>query len=35
LFVLRIRGTLSKTLSQLEINRVIDTFAFLDSPTPG
>ncbi len=33
LFVLRIRGTLSKTLSQLEINRVIDTFAFLDSPS--
>jgi hypothetical protein len=35
LFVLRIRRTLSKTLSQSEINRVIDTFTFLDSPTPG
>ena len=35
LFVLRIRGTPSKTLSQSEINRVIDTFTFPDSPTPG
>jgi hypothetical protein len=35
LLVLRIRRTLSKTLSQSEINRVIDTFTFLDSPTPG
>jgi hypothetical protein len=35
LFVLRIRGSRSKTLSQSEINRVIDTFVFLDSPTPG
>jgi hypothetical protein len=35
LFVLRIRGSRSKTLTQSEINRVIDTFVFLDSPTPG
>jgi hypothetical protein len=32
LFVLRIRGTRSNTLSQAQVNRVIDTFTFLDSP---
>jgi hypothetical protein len=33
LFVLRIRGTRSNALSQAQINRVIDTFTFLGSPT--
>jgi hypothetical protein len=38
LYVLSIRGIQgirNKTLSQSEINRVIDTFMFLDFPTPG